>query len=159
MFNQRSGDFEAALVEHKQELEIAEREGRIMDQGVAHRKLGENLMELKRWRQANMHCQTYLDIANSEGSKEETQRAKVTLGRLLQAEAQNSFAKERKGELLGKAERLFQDSLEICSQLVKNSDYNAMRAGALQNLALVYEDKGLIEKAKNYVKEAITIAK
>ncbi|XP_046842371.1 tonsoku-like protein [Xenia sp. Carnegie-2017] len=146
--------YEDAIEEHKMELHVSERLNDDISVAIAHRKIGECLCELKDFKQALHHQQTYVNLSRKCENLVEEQRALATIGRTLFQSATTS------SEML-EAQSAFVDSLSICNKLedtVKEKELLEMKARLYLNLGLVNSNLHNQKKAMKYIEKSLTIA-
>lgn len=100
------GQFEEALKEHQQELQLSESTNDVVGAAVAHRRIGECHLELGSFQRAVKHHHKHLNLAKSADSYLEQQRALATIGRthLCQADVLEG---DEQMEALGKSKSAF----------------------------------------------------
>ncbi|XP_013407621.1 tonsoku-like protein, partial [Lingula anatina] len=155
------GRFEDAIEDHQMELHLSEALDDSMGTAIANRKIGECYCELGKFDLALKHQHRHLELAESEHSDIEQQRAWATIGRtyLYQAEAIKTPGGAE--AVLRKGEDAFMKSLEVCERLkrsIKNEEYMEMKARLFLNLGLVYDNKRDEKQCTEYMKRAIMIA-
>lgn len=111
--------YAAALKEFNQEAQLRRAlDNSQMDFGRASRMIGEVLMLMGRYDEAQRHEQVYLKISKTEKNLVEQQRAYATIGRcyLLKAEDDSVSGSDRAECDYKSAEKAFLKSLIICRE-------------------------------------------
>lgn len=106
------------------------------DRMLAHRKLGECYILTSQHDQAQPHLKIYLDLATSEGSLVEQQRAWTTLGRCLHGQSDSNGSPSTRKQ----ADDAYMKSLQLAEKLrdsLSPREYAEMKGRALYNIALV----------------------
>ncbi|XP_071965938.1 tonsoku-like protein [Antedon mediterranea] len=152
------GEYEAALEEHFQELQLSESLKDVIGSAVANRRIGECYCEMGLYKKALKYQQNHLEKAQSVDNRVEEQRALATIGRtyLLQSDIYND-----KTEALNKAQEAFHGSLDICRELggnVSDRELAEMKARLYLNLGLVYDSRQEAEYCAKFIKQAVYIA-
>ncbi|XP_078688374.1 tonsoku-like protein [Branchiostoma floridae x Branchiostoma belcheri] len=141
----KHGEYEEAIEEHRNELQLSDSIGDILGTAIAHRKIGECLSSLDRFDDAVKHQQSHLRLARSLANHVEEQRALATLGRTYLLQADSLTGRDGATTALIKSQQAFLKSLDVCDLLrdvVPISDYNEMRARLFLNLGIVLDNKG-----------------
>uniref|UniRef100_A0A3P9A3B5 Tonsoku-like protein n=1 Tax=Esox lucius TaxID=8010 RepID=A0A3P9A3B5_ESOLU len=154
----RNGDYEAAIEEHRQELQISTAINDVIGRAVANRKIGECYAEMGNIEAALRHQRCHLDLARSVSDHAEEQRALATIGRTFLFRYESDSSKES----LRQAEDAFRKSMDIVdSQLegtVSNRELSEMRARLYLNLGLVCDHLGEPKRCSEYIRLSVYIA-
>ncbi|XP_053571470.1 tonsoku-like protein [Bombina bombina] len=154
----RTGRFQEAIEEHRQELRICESLGDVIGCAVANRKIGESFAELGNYEAALKHQRLHLDLARSVSSDIEEQRALATIGRtyLYMCDA------GRAAEAQGPAEDAFLKSLAVVDEKldgkVSAREISEMRARLFLNLGFLYDSMKETAKCNVYIRKSVYIA-
>ncbi|XP_060939291.1 tonsoku-like protein [Limanda limanda] len=154
----RSGDYDAAIREHQQELALSEVLNDVIGRAVANRKIGECYAEMGNIKAALKHQQWHLDLARSVRDHAEEQRALATIGRtyLFRYESDQS----RKS--LEKAEDAFRKSLSIVNDRLEGTvparEISEMKARLFLNLGLVCDHLGEPKRCSEFIRRSVFIA-
>nr|XP_019940300.1 PREDICTED: tonsoku-like protein [Paralichthys olivaceus] len=154
----RTGDYEAAIREHQQELSLSEVVNDVIGRAVANRKIGECYAEMGNIEAALKHQQWHLDLARSVRDHAEEQRALATIGRtyLFRYESDQS----RKS--LEKAEDAFRKSLSIVDDRLEGTvparEISEMKARLFLNLGLVCDHLGEPKRCSEFIRRSVFIA-
>ncbi|CAB1432486.1 unnamed protein product [Pleuronectes platessa] len=154
----RSGDYDAAIREHQQELALSEVLNDVIGRAVANRKIGECYAEMGNIEAALKHQQWHLDLARSVRDHAEEQRALATIGRtyLFRYESDQS----RKS--LEKAEDAFRKSLSIVDERLEGTvparEISEMKARLFLNLGLVCDHLGEPKRCSEFIRRSVFIA-
>ncbi|XP_030574434.1 tonsoku-like protein [Archocentrus centrarchus] len=154
----RSGDYQAAIREHQQELSLSEVLNDVIGRAVANRKIGECYAELGNIEAALKHQRLHLDLARSVRDHAEEQRALATIGRtyLFRYESDQS----RKS--LEQAEDAFRKSLAIVDDRLEGTvperEINEMKARLFLNLGLVCDHLGEPKRCSEFIRRSVFIA-
>ncbi|XP_057715541.1 tonsoku-like protein isoform X1 [Corythoichthys intestinalis] len=153
----RNGDYEAAIIEHQQELSLSEVLNDVIGRAVANRKIGECYAELGNIETALKHQRCHLDLARSVGDHAEEQRALATIGRTYLF----LFESDQSRESLEQAEDAFRKSLTIVDDLqgmVPEREINEMKARLFLNLGLVCDHLGETKRCSEFIRRSVFIA-
>ncbi|XP_074645815.1 tonsoku-like protein [Tubulanus polymorphus] len=153
----KNGDFTSAIDEHKEALNLFEALGDEIGRAVAHRRVGECLMEQGYFDDALKNQKRYLDLARSCQNKTEEQRAWVTLGRTYLCRYENVKGPTAGVVCLQQAEEAFEKSLEISDDLkhtISVRDYDDMRARSILNLGIIQENKKNTDESVRLYRQA-----
>lgn len=154
----RSGDYQAAIREHQQELGLSEVLNDVIGRAVANRKIGECYAELGNIEAALKHQRLHLELARSVRDHAEEQRALATIGRtyLFRYESDQS----RKS--LEQAEEAFKKSLGIVDDRLEGTvpqrESNEMKARLFLNLGLVCDHLGEHKSCSEFIRRSVFIA-
>lgn len=124
------------MAEYLTELQLFEASKEWLEVAVAHRWIGECLVELGDCERALEHQQQYLDIAIECNSTLEQQRAYATIGRVHFQHAQQSHNKAV-DHLVAEAESAFKQSLNLVGKLsddIPELEIAEMKSRLLMNL-------------------------
>ena len=96
------------------------------------------------------------------GDLAEQQRALATLGRtyFVYSQSEEEKGKPNTTDLLNKAEKNYNDSLEVCNKLVSlvsDKEVLEMRSRLYLNLGLVYETRMELQSARSSMEKALNI--
>ncbi|XP_040190277.1 tonsoku-like protein [Rana temporaria] len=153
----KSGQFQEAIEEHRQELGICQGLGDVIGCAVANRKIGECFAELGNYEAALKHQHLHMDLAKSVSSDIEEQRALATIGRTYLY-----MCEVGKGEAQRPAEDAFLKSLAIVDERlegkVSQRDLSEMRARLFLNLGFLYDIMGKADKCSHYIRKSIFIS-
>lgn len=156
----RHGNYEDAMAEYLTELQLFEVSKEWLEVAVAHRWIGECLVELGDCERALEHQKQYLDIAIECNSTLEQQRAYATIGRVHFQHAQQSHDKAV-DHLVAEAESAFKQSLNLVGKLsddIPELEIAEMKSRLLMNLGLVCDFRNDIKGCSDYFRIAIQIA-
>uniref|UniRef100_A0A669D2K6 Tonsoku-like protein n=1 Tax=Oreochromis niloticus TaxID=8128 RepID=A0A669D2K6_ORENI len=154
----RSGDYQAAIREHQQELGLSEVLNDVIGRAVANRKIGECYAELGNIEAALKHQRLHLELARSVRDHAEEQRALATIGRtyLFRYESDQS----RKS--LEQAEEAFRKSLGIVDDRLEGTvpqrEINEMKARLFLNLGLVCDHLGEHKSCSEFIRRSVFIS-
>ncbi|XP_027130900.1 tonsoku-like protein [Larimichthys crocea] len=154
----RSGDYEAAIGEHTQELSLSEVLNDVIGRAVAHRKIGECYAEMGNIKAALEHQRLHLDLARSVRDHAEEQRALATIGRTYLFR----YESDQSRNSLGQAEDAFLKSLGIVEDRLKGTvsvqEVSEMKARLFLNLGLVCDHLGETKRCNDFIRRSIYIA-
>ncbi|XP_022052830.1 tonsoku-like protein [Acanthochromis polyacanthus] len=154
----RSGDYEAAIREHQQELALSEVLNDVIGRAVANRKIGECYAEMGNIEAALKHQRCHLDLARSVRDHAEEQRALATIGRtyLFRYESDQSRSS------LEQAEDAFRKSLAIVDDRLEGTvperEISEMKARLFLNLGLVCDHLGETKRCSEFIRRSVFIA-
>uniref|UniRef100_A0A8C9VBV9 Tonsoku-like protein n=1 Tax=Scleropages formosus TaxID=113540 RepID=A0A8C9VBV9_SCLFO len=152
----RSGDYEAAIEEHRQELALSEVLRDVIGSAVANRKIGECYAELGNIEAALK--QRHLDLARSVGDAAEEQRALATIGRTFLFR----YESDQSQESLRQAENAFKKSLAIVDERLEGAvparELSEMRARLFLNLGFVCDGLKEPQRCSDFIRRSIFIA-
>ncbi|XP_061599995.1 tonsoku-like protein [Cololabis saira] len=154
----RSGNYEAAISEHQQELSLSEALKDVIGRAVACRKIGECYAEMGKIDAALKHQHCHLDLARSVRDHAEEQRAWATIGRtyLFRYESDQS----RKS--LKQAADAFRKSLDIVDERLQGKvherEIGEMKARLFLNLGLVADHLGESQSCSEFIRRSVFIA-
>ncbi|PIK58077.1 putative tonsoku-like protein [Apostichopus japonicus] len=157
----QNGQFEEALKEHQQELQLSESTHDVVGAAVAHRRIGECHLELGSFQRAVKHHHKHLNLAKSADSYLEQQRALATIGRthLCQADVLEG---DEQMEALGKSKSAFLGSMRVCENhlqgVVSTREYHEMRARIFLNLGLVFDYQKDFNNSIKFIQQATHIS-
>ncbi|XP_061551407.1 LOW QUALITY PROTEIN: tonsoku-like protein [Phycodurus eques] len=153
----RNGDYEAAIMEHRQELSLSEVLNDRISRAVAHRKIGECFAELGNIEAALKHQRCHLDLARSVNDLVEEQRALATIGRTYLFR----FESDQSKKSLKEAEDAFRKSLSIVDDLlgtVPERDIHEMKARLFLNLGVVCDHLGEPKRCSEFIRRSVFTA-
>ncbi|ROT76363.1 putative tonsoku-like protein-like [Penaeus vannamei] len=160
---QQAGDYDGALVQHREEAALCEALGDTIGVAVAQRRMGEVYSEMGEWGKA-LHClNKYLSLAKEAESLVEEQRAYATLGRTHLQKAEEAGLRgqeEDQTKALTEAEKAFLRSLSVCERLkgaVDSQEHSQMRCRLYLNLGLVLDYRGNAKKARHFISQALDL--
>lgn len=154
----RSGNFQAAIEEHQQELQLSESLRDVIGCAIANRKIGECFAELGNYEAALKHQRRHLQLARSVNDAAEEQRAWATIGRtfLFRYEADQSQ------DSLREAEGAFRKSLTIVDERLEGKvlsrELSEMRARLYLNLGFVYDGLKDSQRCSDFIRRSVFIA-
>ncbi|KAI9522022.1 hypothetical protein NQZ68_040333 [Dissostichus eleginoides] len=154
----RTGDYEAAISEHQQELSLSEVVNDVIGRAVANRKIGECYAEMGNIEAALKHQRCHLDLARSVRDHAEEQRALATIGRtyLFRYESDQSRGS------LEQAEEAFRKSLSIVDDRLEGTvpqrEISEMKARLFLNLGLVCDHLGEPKRCSEFIRRSVFIA-
>lgn len=154
----KSGDYEAAIQEHQQELSLSEALNDVIGRAVANRKIGECYAEMGNIKAALKHQQRHLDLARSVSDYTEEQRALATIGRTYLNFHESHHSKsslEHADEAFRKSLRIVDDRLE---GTLPQREINEMKARLFLNMGLVYHHQGEPKRCSEFIRQSIFIA-
>ncbi|XP_042863522.1 tonsoku-like protein [Penaeus japonicus] len=160
---QQAGDYEGALVQHREEAALCEALGDTIGVAVAHRRMGEVYSEMSEWGKALHHQNKHLSLAKEAESLVEEQRAYATLGRTHLQKAEEAGLRgqeEEQTKALTEAEKAFLRSLSVCERLkgaVDSQEHSQMRCRLYLNLGLVLDYRGNVKKAQHFISQALDL--
>ena len=151
-------NYEDALSYHKKELELCDGIKDTGGKAIAHRKIGECLASLQKYKEALKEVQKYLKLARLMKDEMEVQRALTTEGRVWYMR----YTIDKKMEHLVNAKEAYGKAMAVCDRLdhdgnVRKKDIAEMRVGLFINLALVAEEKEDYDTAMDYYSRASTL--
>ncbi|KAE8289982.1 Tonsoku-like protein NF-kappa-B inhibitor-like protein 2 [Larimichthys crocea] len=148
----RSGDYEAAIGEHTQELSLSEVLNDVIGRAVAHRKIGECYAEMGNIKAALEHQRLHLDLARSVRDHAEEQRALATIGRTYLFR----YESDQSRNSLEQAEDAFLKSLGIVEDRLKGTvsvqEVSEMKARLFLNLGLVCDHLGETKRCNDFIR-------
>ncbi|XP_068436562.1 tonsoku-like protein [Clinocottus analis] len=154
----RSGDYEAAIREHQQELSFSEVLNDVIGRAVANRKIGECYAEMGNIEAALKHQRCHLDLARSVRDHAEEQRALATIGRTYLFR----FESDQSRNSLEQAEDAFRKSLAIVDDRLEGSvperEIREMKARLFLNLGLVCDHLGEHKRCSEFIRRSVFIA-
>ncbi|KAM8916057.1 LOW QUALITY PROTEIN: tonsoku-like protein [Spinachia spinachia] len=154
----RSGDYEAAIREHQQELSLSEVLNDVIGRAVAHRKIGECCAEMGNIEAALKHQRCHLDLARSVGDHAEEQRALATIGRTYLFR----YESDQSRNTLNQAQEAFKKSLCIVDDrlegTVQEREISEMKARLFLNLGLVCDHLGEHKRCSEFIRRSVFIA-
>ncbi|XP_011616286.2 tonsoku-like protein [Takifugu rubripes] len=154
----KSGDYKAAISEHRQELVLSEALNDVIGRAVANRKIGECYAEMGNFKAALKHQRCHLDLARSVRDHAEEQRALATIGRtyLFRYESDQSRSS------LEQAEDAFRKSLAIVDDCLEATvsvrEISEMKARLFLNLGLVCDHLGEPKRCSEFIRRSVFIA-
>ncbi|KZC13712.1 Tonsoku-like protein, partial [Dufourea novaeangliae] len=157
-----TGKYQDALQEYNEQLEVCNILGDKLNSAVAHRMIGEILVNLGIYEEALKHQNHYLEGAKEINNLLEEQRAYATLGRTYfcwgESLHENS---EKKIEALTNARKAYVKSIRLCNELgdtnIELKELITMRARLLLNLGLVLEGQKEHNQAVDLVEKAAAL--
>nr|XP_033789816.1 tonsoku-like protein isoform X2 [Geotrypetes seraphini] len=154
----KNGQFQEAIEEHRQELQIFEGLCDPIGCAVANRRIGECFAELGNYEAALKHQHRHLDLACSVSDDTEEQRALATIGRTYLYMYEGS----QTDRTLEAAENAFLKSLAIVDDKlegkVSSRELSEMRARLFLNLGFLSDSKKDPAQCSYYIKKSIFIA-
>ncbi|KAK2879094.1 hypothetical protein Q8A67_019885 [Cirrhinus molitorella] len=154
----KTGDYRAAIEEHRQELALSEILHDVIGSAVANRKIGECYAELGNIEAALKHQRLHLNLARSVHDAAEEQRALATIGRTYLF----LFDSDNSQDSLKHAEDAFKKSLAIVDErlegTVSSRELSEMKARLLLNLGCVYDGMKEAQRCSDYIRQSIYIA-
>ncbi|XP_030644250.1 tonsoku-like protein [Chanos chanos] len=154
----RTGDYHAAIEEHRQELALSEVLHDVIGCAIANRKIGECYAELGNIEAALKHQRRHLDLARSVNDVTEEQRALATIGRTYLF----LYDSDQSKESLRQAEDAFRKSLVILDERLEGTvsprEVSEMRARLLLNLGYVYDGLKEPQRCNDFIRQSIFIA-
>ncbi|KAM6912146.1 tonsoku-like protein [Xenentodon cancila] len=154
----RSGNYEAAISEHQQELALSEVLNDVIGRAVASRKIGECYAEMGRIDAALEHQRCHLDLARSVSDHAEEQRAWATIGRTYLFRYESDQSKKT----LKQAEDAFRKSLDIVDERLGGKvavrEIGEMKARLFLNLGLVSDHLGESKSCSEFIRRSVFIA-
>ncbi|XP_073683373.1 tonsoku-like protein [Garra rufa] len=154
----KTGDYRAAIEEHRQELALSENLHDVIGSAVANRKIGECYAELGNIEAALKHQRLHLNLARSVHDAAEEQRALATIGRTYLF----LFDSDSSQDSLKHAKDAFKKSLAIVDErlegTVSSRELSEMKARLLLNLGCVYDGMKEPQRCSDYIRQSIYIA-
>ncbi|XP_072110408.1 tonsoku-like protein isoform X1 [Mobula birostris] len=154
----KQGQFQKAIEEHRQELQLSEVLNDVIGCAVANRKIGECLAELGSYSDALEHQRKHLQLACSVDNDVEQQRALATIGRTYLF----IYETDQASESLQEAEDAFRKSLAIVDEKlegkVSQHELSEMRARLYLNLGFLCDNKKDPVRCNHYIRKSIYIA-
>ncbi|KAG9331056.1 hypothetical protein JZ751_020406 [Albula glossodonta] len=154
----KTGDFNAAIEEHRQELALSEVLRDVIGCAVANRKIGECFAELGNFEAALKHQHLHLDLARSVRDAAEEQRALATIGRTFLFR----YESDQSQDTLRQAEEAFRKSLTIVDDrlegVVASRELSEMRARLYLNLGFVADGLKEPQRCTEFIRRSIFIA-
>ncbi|KAI1895045.1 hypothetical protein AGOR_G00102230 [Albula goreensis] len=154
----KTGDFNAAIEEHRQELALSEVLHDVIGCAVANRKIGECFAELGNFEAALKHQHLHLDLARSVRDAAEEQRALATIGRTFLFR----YESDQSQDTLRQAEEAFRKSLTIVDDrlegVVASRELSEMRARLYLNLGFVADGLKEPQRCTEFIRRSIFIA-
>ncbi|XP_078285770.1 tonsoku-like protein isoform X2 [Rhinoraja longicauda] len=154
----KQGQFQKAIEEHRQELQLSEVLNDVIGCAVANRKIGECLAEMGSYPAALEHQRKHLQLARSVANHVEEQRAWATIGRtyLFSNETNQS------SESLQEAENAFRKSMAIVENKLQDKvsqhELSEMRARLYLNLGFLFNITKDPLRCDRYIRKSIYIA-
>ncbi|PNF14178.1 Tonsoku-like protein [Cryptotermes secundus] len=158
----KHSSYEDALKEYKEEATVYETLGSVIRLAVAHRMIGEVYTSMGKYDKALKHQLKHLELARSEASQIEEQRALATIGRTYFCQAESIVNDDELHQsALTNAKNAYMKSLDLCERLrgIGNLEHMEMRARLLLNIGLVLECQHDIQKAIDNIQNAVQICK
>uniref|UniRef100_A0AAQ5ZX39 Tonsoku-like protein n=1 Tax=Amphiprion ocellaris TaxID=80972 RepID=A0AAQ5ZX39_AMPOC len=153
-----SGDYEAAIREHQQELALSEVLNDVIGRAVANRKIGECYAEMGNIEAALKHQRCHLDLARSVRDHAEEQRALATIGRTYLFR----YESDQSRNSLEQAEDAFRKSLAIVDDRLEGTvperELREMKARLFLNLGLVCDHLGEPKRCSEFIRRSVFIA-
>ncbi|KAL9976144.1 hypothetical protein ACROYT_G013400 [Oculina patagonica] len=156
------GYYEKAVKEHNREVQLSEAGQDTIGTAIAHRKVGECLCALKKYKEALFHQNLHLELAQSAGNLVEEQRALATIGRTWFVHSDDATNSDEVEECLLESQTAYLKSLAVCDKLretVSEKELLEMRSRLYLNLGLTYENQKDSSRAKSFMEKALIIAK
>ncbi|XP_051578042.1 tonsoku-like protein isoform X1 [Myxocyprinus asiaticus] len=154
----KTGNYHAAIEEHRQELALSEILHDVIGSAVANRKIGECYAELGNIEAALKHQRLHLNLARSVNDAAEEQRALATIGRTYLF----LFDSDQSRDSLKHAEDAFKKSLAIVDERLEGSvsqrELSEMKARLLLNLGCVYDGLKEPQRCSDHIRHSIYIA-
>ncbi|KAK9959665.1 hypothetical protein ABG768_009773 [Culter alburnus] len=154
----KTGDYRAAIEEHRKELALSEILHDVIGSAVANRKIGECYAELGNIEAALKHQRLHLNLARSVHDAAEEQRALATIGRTYLF----LFDSDHSRDSLKHAEDAFMKSLAIVDErlegTVSSRELSEMKARLLLNLGCVYDGMKEPQRCSDLIRQSIYIA-
>ncbi|XP_068608368.1 tonsoku-like protein [Brachionichthys hirsutus] len=154
----RSGDYEAAIREHQQELSLSEVLNDVIGRAVANRKIGECYAEMGNIEAALKHQRCHLELARSVRDHAEEQRALATIGRTYLFR----YESDQSRNSLEQAEDAFRRSLAVVDDClggtVSGREISEMKARLFLNLGLVCDHLGEPKRCSEFIRRSVFIA-
>ncbi|XP_041828200.1 tonsoku-like protein [Melanotaenia boesemani] len=154
----RSGDYEAAIREHQQELALSKALDDVIGRAVAHRKIGECFAEMENTEAALKHQHCHLNLARSVKDHAEEQRALATIGRTYLFRYESDQSKNS----LKQAQDAFRKSLAIVDErlggTVPAREISEMKARLFLNLGIVCDHLGESKHCSEFIRRSVFIA-
>ncbi|XP_070776908.1 tonsoku-like protein [Enoplosus armatus] len=154
----KTGDYEAAISEHQQELALSEVLNDVIGRAVANRKIGECYAEMGNIEAALTHQRCHLDLARSVRDHAEEQRALATIGRTYLFR----YESDQSRNSLEQAEDAFRKSLTIVDDrlegTVSGREISEMKARLFLNLGLVCDHLGEPKRCSEFIRRSVFIA-
>lgn len=154
----KTGDYQAAIEEHRQELALSEILHDVIGSAVANRKIGECYAELGNIEAALKHQRLHLNLARSVHDAAEEQRALATIGRTYLF----LFDSDQSANSLKHAEDAFKKSLAIVDERLEGTvsprEISEMKARLLLNLGCVYDGMKEPQRCSDLIRQSIYIA-
>ncbi|XP_068698694.1 tonsoku-like protein isoform X1 [Montipora foliosa] len=159
------GYFEKAVKEHSREVQLSEATQDTIGSAVAHRKVGECLCALKKYKEALFHQNLHLELAQSANNLVEEQRALATIGRTWFVHSGDAISPDEQEEYLLESQAAYLKSLSAVEKLqggtVSNKQLLEMKSRLYLNLGLTYEKDSQEDctRAKSFMEKALVIAR
>ncbi|XP_056332374.1 tonsoku-like protein [Danio aesculapii] len=154
----KTGDYRAAIEEHRQELALSEILHDVIGSAVANRKIGECYAELGNIEAALKHQRLHLNLARSVHDAAEEQRALATIGRTYLF----LFDSDQSANSLKHAEDAFKKSLAIVDERLEGTvsprEISEMKARLLLNLGCVYDGMKEPQRCSELIRQSIYIS-
>ncbi|CAL8287180.1 unnamed protein product [Lota lota] len=154
----RSGDHQAAIEEHQQELALSEALNDVIGRAVANRKIGECFAEMGNIEAALKHQRCHLELASSVRDHAEVQRALATIGRTFLFR----YESDKSRSSLKEAEDAFRQSLAVVDERLQGTvpgrELSEMRARLFLNLGLVCDHQGEPKRCSEFIRRSVFIA-
>ncbi|PNF14176.1 Tonsoku-like protein [Cryptotermes secundus] len=154
----KHSSYEDALKEYKEEATVYETLGSVIRLAVAHRMIGEVYTSMGKYDKALKHQLKHLELARSEASQIEEQRALATIGRTYFCQAESIVNDDELHQsALTNAKNAYMKSLDLCERLrgIGNLEHMEMRARLLLNIGLVLECQHDIQKAIDNIQNVL----
>ncbi|XP_030076066.1 tonsoku-like protein [Microcaecilia unicolor] len=154
----KNGQFQVAIEEHRQELQIFEGLCDPIGCAVANRRIGECFAELGNYEAALKHQHRHLDLARSVSDDIEEQRALATIGRThlyMHEGGQTDGTLEAAENAFLKSLAIVDDKLE---GKISSRELSEMRARLFLNLGFLSDNKKDPAQCSYYIKKSIFIA-
>ncbi|XP_055506007.1 tonsoku-like protein [Leucoraja erinacea] len=154
----KQGQFQKAIEEHRQELQLSEVLNDVIGCAVANRRVGECLAEMGSYPAALEHQRKHLQLARSVANHVEEQRAWATIGRTYLF----SYETNQSNESLQEAENAFRKSMAIVENKlqgkVSQHELSEMRARLYLNLGFLFDITKDPLRCDRYIRKSIYIA-
>ncbi|XP_051872421.1 tonsoku-like protein [Pristis pectinata] len=154
----KQGQFQRAIEEHRQELQLSEVLNDVIGCAIANRKIGECLAELGSYPAALEHQRKHLQLACSVANDVEEQRAWATIGRTYLF----IYETNQSSESLQEAENAFRKSLAIVDTKLEGQvfqhELSEMRARLYLNLGFLFDIMKDPVRCNRYIRKSIYIA-
>lgn len=154
----KSGDYQAAIEEHRQELALSQVLQDVIGCAIANRKIGECYAELGNIATALKYQRRHLDLARSVNDAVEEQRALATIGRtylFLHDTDQSLDSLKQAGDAFKKSLAIVNEHLE---GRVSARERSEMRARLLLNLGFVCDGLKDPQRCNEFIRQSIYIS-